>query len=474
MNNSDRFLSTESPLWNLEERLNISIWHDSLSLPVSQEPYTASEISLQESANFVFIRDEADTHSNCLVFLSDQTRLVRLFQALPFLALDCRCYLCNDQLIEERLLSLKRDESLSANNKATRLLSALLNTAANQGASDIHLEHQIDRIVVRMRINGDLIVIPPEESLEESLFYKIKLVSKMDIAKLRSPQDGHFPFTSDQGKRFDIRTSTIPGVYGEKLVMRLLPAASLRFSMAELGFDDEHISLIKRAIAQKSGMILFTGPTGSGKTTSLYAILNELIAEPINIVTIEDPVEYRLGGITQVQVNELAGITFSSALRAFLRQDPDVILVGEIRDQETAQIAARSAQTGHLVLSTLHSNDAFETIRRLKNLSVDDDDIASSIKLIVSQRLIQGKCVCDSDPACSNCMGSGTAGRIPLMEVLPVTQELRRLISQGSTIDELRSFAKTRHHNSLQDMGSRLVNEGKAGRSAMAAFLADD
>ena len=279
----------------------------------------------------------------------------------------------------------------------------------------------------------------------------------MDIAQRRSPQDGHFPFISDQGKRFDLRTSTIPGVNGEKIVIRLLPSAAVQFSMEDMGFAEKQVSIIQRNLTAKTGMILFTGPTGSGKTTSLYAILKEIMSETLNIITVEDPVEYRLNSITQVEVNELAGVSFSSALRSFLRQDPDVILIGEIRDQETAQIAARAAQTGHLVLSTLHSNSVFEAIHRLNNLGVKNDDIASSLKLIVSQRLISKLCSCLGSSDCKECFGKGYSGRVPLLETLEITAKIRKLLSFGKGVAEIEHEAKGDGFVSLRQQGMQLV-----------------
>ena len=228
-----------------------------------------------------------------------------------------------------------------------------------------------------------------------------------------------------------------------------------------MGFSSKHIKIIKKCIQVKTGMILFTGPTGSGKTTSLYSILKELQSEALNIITIEDPVEYRLNGITQVEVNNLAGISFASALRSFLRQDPDVILVGEIRDIETAQIAARAAQTGHLVLSTLHSNNVFEAIHRLKNLGVKGDDIATSLKLLVSQRLIPKACNCNFDSDCQLCSGKGVSGRVPILETLQISPIIKKMLSYEEALSDIEKASCSEGFVSMRDFGTKLVEENK-------------
>jgi len=221
-------------------------------------------------------------------------------------------------------------------------------------------------------------------------------------------------------------------------------------------------------------MILFTGPTGSGKTTSLYSILKELQSEALNILTIEDPVEYRLNGITQVEVNNLAGISFASALRSFLRQDPDVILVGEIRDTETAQIAARAAQTGHLVLSTLHSNNVFEAIHRLKNLGVRGDDISTSLKLLVSQRLVPKICNCNFSPDCQYCSGKGVSGRIPLLETLPISPMVKKMLSYEDALSDIEKASCSEGFISMRNFGEKLVAENKISAIELDATCPDE
>ena len=280
----------------------------------------------------------------------------------------------------------------------------------------------------------------------------------MDIAKSRVPQDGHFQYLTQRGKKFDLRTATIPGVFGEKIVIRLLPVTPVSISMDHLGYTPTCLKLIRSAVSRSSGFVLFSGPTGSGKTTSLYAILNELNSEALNIVTIEDPVEYRIERITQVAVNEQAGVTFSTALRSFLRQDPDVILVGEIRDSETAKIACRAAQTGHLVLSTLHSNNVFESIQRLRGLNIGNDDIASSLSLIVSQRLVNKWCTCHGqDIDCPDCFGTGYCGRMPVMSILQVDQTIRNMIAGNASVLEIEQQALSQGFEPLRSKIAKMV-----------------
>ncbi|MCP4751789.1 MAG: type II/IV secretion system protein [Proteobacteria bacterium] len=450
-----------SSFWDLEQKLGVLTWRNLLALPETDQRHAPEKLRLEQTLGFTYVDNSTHSRETATVFVSERTDFANLCRFLPFLFENYQIYLCADRLIQERLHSLDRDEMFQGDNKATNNLFFLLEKAAHSNASDIHIESLPGGKQVRIRIDGNLQKIDLPEDIDESLFIKIKLHSGMDIAQKRAPQDGHFPFISDQGKRFDLRTSTVPGVNGEKIVVRLLPSASVQFSMQQMGFSAEHSSTVQRNIVAKTGMILFTGPTGSGKTTSLYAILKELMSESLNIITIEDPVEYRLNNITQVEVNDLAGISFSSALRSFLRQDPDVILVGEIRDQETAQIAARAAQTGHLVLSTLHSNNVFEAVHRLKSLGVEGDDIASSLKLLVSQRLVTRLCSCGRRSDCPDCSGKGSIGRIPIMEILEISPSIRKLLSYGSAISEIEKQAVEEGFVSLRKHGEKLAGDNR-------------
>lgn len=466
-----------SSLWNLESKLQIPIWNDPLSIPNPGFDYSDSQIQLQKDLGFIFIPNRLKDKSGFDVFLSTKTDLESLFQCLPFIFEEYRLFLCEQELISDRLAFLDNRESFIAENRTTQALSSLLEKAIVKNASDIHLESMSHEKIVRFRINGQLIVQNTDELINEALFSKIKLISKMDISKSRQPQDGQFQFTSKTGVRYDMRTATAPGVFGEKIVIRLLPTSTVKLTLEALGFPSQYLSIIRKTIKQKSGMILFTGPTGSGKTTSLYAILHELIKEPINIMTIEDPVEYRINSITQVEVNELAGITFSSSLRAFLRLDPDVILVGEIRDSETAQIAARASQTGHLVLSTLHSNDVFESLRRLKNLGIENDDLAGSLKLIVSQRLVPRRCGCDAGRAeigCEKCNNTGIDGRIPILEILETSKNLKKMIAEGENEHQIKKAAEKSGFFSLKQYATELVGQKVIREDDWQYFFQED
>ena len=461
MNSSSKETHSKSDeIWHLSQQLGISIWKNLLSLPESDDNHTPALINLERSIQFTFVVQSAERDGlKAQIFVSEKTNLISLCKYLPFLFKRYQIFLCADNLIQQRILAFSHDEMLQEDNQAKKNLSYLLEKAAQDNASDIHIESLSGTKQVRMRIDGKLKKVSLTEQIDERLFIKIKLHSRMDIAQKRAPQDGHFPFISSYGKHFDLRVSTVPGINGEKIVLRLLPATSVQFSMEEMGFSSRHIAIIKKCIRVKTGMILFTGPTGSGKTTSLYSILKELQSEALNILTIEDPVEYRLNGITQVEVNNLAGISFASALRSFLRQDPDVILVGEIRDTETAQIAARAAQTGHLVLSTLHSNNVFEAIHRLKNLGVKGDDIATSLKLLVSQRLVPRSCNCNMSPDCQLCSGKGVSGRIPILETLQISPVIKKMLSYEEALSDIEKISFSEGFVSMRDFGTKLVAE---------------
>ena len=277
---------------------------------------------------------------------------------------------------------------------AVRLVSEIIQTAMKKRASDIHIEPQANATVVRIRVDGvlrELETIP--RSIQNSLISRIKILSDMDIGERRAPQDGRF-MVAVGPRKVDMRVSSLPTQYGEKIVMRLLETSAPLLSFADLGFPQDISERYRKLLALPQGMLLVTGPTGSGKSTTLYSALNVLRKPAVNIVTVEDPVEYDLPGINQVHVNSRAGLTFASCLRSILRQDPNVIMVGEIRDLETAEIAMKAAQTGHLVLSTLHTNDSISAVVRLLDLGIPEYLIASSVTGILAQRLVRKLCSC--------------------------------------------------------------------------------
>lgn len=349
----------------------------------------------------------------------------------------------------------------------------LLETAVSEKCSDIHLEIREDGMHARMRIDGllkDVKQFP--KGLESALISKLKIMAGMDVAVKRKPQDGHYAYKSIKGECYDLRISTLPTESGEKLVLRLLDQTPVKYKLEVLNFFQQDLKVLREASQMTSGLILVVGPTGCGKTTTLYAILNEINSPEKNIITIEDPVEYHIEGINQVSVNPEHELSFAQALRSSLRQDPDVILVGEIRDEETASIAVRSALTGHLVLSTLHSTNAVTTIQRLVNLGVDIDILAETLKVILSQRLVRRRCDHSDDVVyCPKCKGSGYAGRIPLYEILKVNSLVSQRIRDGLLGNDLISPDSDLYFHSFQDIAEHLQNNQLTSISELSPIL---
>lgn len=359
--------------------------------------------------------------------------------------------------------------SASTEAPVIKLVNGMLNDAINKGASDIHVESYEKAFRVRFRIDGVLYdAMNPPIKFKNAFISRLKIMSKLDIAERRLPQDGRIKIKTDRNREVDFRVSVLPTLFGEKVVLRLLDKSSLQLDMTKLGFEQDDLKIFQQGIAQPFGMVLVTGPTGSGKTTTLYSALSELNDISKNISTAEDPVEYNLMGINQVQIHEEIGLTFANTLRAFLRQDPDIILVGEIRDFETAEIAIKAALTGHLVLSTLHTNDAPSTVNRLLNMGIEPFLIASSVTLIVAQRLVRKVCsecripttlseqvVNDLGVAseefqhvqlykgtgCRTCNHTGFKGRIAVYEVMPLNEHLKELILKGASSSDLKKEA---------------------------------
>lgn len=351
---------------------------------------------------------------------------------------------------------------------ATAIWDALVAQAVAERASDIHVEPLEDALRVRMRIDGALReIVSLPQTLQPSVCARIKILSNLDIAEKRRPQDGHVRYSTG-GRTVDLRVSTLPTVAGEKIAVRVLDRRVALLPIQELGFSEENLSLYERLCRSPHGMLLATGPTGSGKSTTLYATLARLHTAEKNIVTIEDPVEYRIDGINQAQVNPKADLTFAKLLRSVLRQDPNVVMVGEIRDVETARIAVRAAMTGHVVLSSLHTNDAIGAVARLGDMGVESYLLASSLLGVVAQRLVRRICphcrisyaAGDAGPerallgaryapdlvlwrgaGCEACAQTGYRGRIAVYEVLVVTEALRELIARGETAQALRAAA---------------------------------
>jgi type IV pilus assembly protein PilB len=372
-----------------------------------------------------------------------------------------------------------------------RLVNVLLMGAIQKGASDIHIEPYEKELRVRYRIDGLLYnIMAPPLKFRDAMTSRIKIMSKLDIAEKRLPQDGRIKIRfQDDGKKkeIDFRVSCLPTLFGEKIVMRLLDSTKLMLDMTKLGFDPESLKKFESAIEKPWGMVLVTGPTGSGKTNTLYSSISKINKTDTNIMTAEDPVEFNLVGINQVQVRENIGLTFAATLRSFLRQDPNTILVGEIRDFETAEIAVKAALTGHLVLSTLHTNDAPSTVNRLMNMGIEPFLVASSLNLVCAQRLVRRICkscvekhplpaaalehagfsaadsktvVPNRGKGCEKCNNTGFKGRVGLYEVMDITEELRELILVGASALELRRKAVEGGMITLRQSGLLKVKEG--------------
>ncbi|MCB1930493.1 MAG: type IV-A pilus assembly ATPase PilB [Rhodocyclaceae bacterium] len=378
-----------------------------------------------------------------------------------------------------------------------RFIQKVLVDAINEGASDIHFEPYEKYYRIRFRTDGVLREIAqPPLILREKIAARIKVISRLDISEKRVPQDGRMKLVLSKNKAIDFRVSTLPTLHGEKIVMRILDPSSAMLGIDALGYEAEQKTALLAAIERPYGMILVTGPTGSGKTVSLYTCLNLLNKAGVNISTAEDPAEINLPGINQVNVNDKAGLTFSAALKSFLRQDPDIIMVGEIRDFDTAEIAIKAAQTGHLVLSTLHTNDAPTTLERLRNMGVAPFNIASSVILITAQRLARRLCTCKMpmeipeqvlleagfDKAaldgswqpygpvgCDRCKGSGYKGRVGIYQVMPISEEMSSIIMRNGNSIELAEQAQIDGVRDLRQSGLLKV---KQGMTSLAEVLA--
>jgi type IV pilus assembly protein PilB len=369
-----------------------------------------------------------------------------------------------------------------------KFIQKMLLDAINDGASDIHFEPYEKFYRIRFRVDGILReVATPPLAIKEKIASRIKVISRLNIAEKRVPQDGRMRLVLSKNRAIDFRVSTLPTLQGEKIVMRILDPSSATLGIEALGYEPEQKAVLLEAISRPYGMILVTGPTGSGKTVSLYTCLNILNKDGINISTAEDPAEINLPGVNQVNVDDRAGLTFPVALKAFLRQDPDIIMVGEIRDLETAEISIKAAQTGHLVLSTLHTNDAPQTLTRLMNMGVPMFNIASSVLLITAQRLARRLCNCkkpitvpnqalldagytESDldgswtlfgpGGCDRCKGTGFKGRVGIYQVMPISEEMQRLILSGASALDLAAQAKAEGVKNLRESGLLKVKQG--------------
>ena len=402
----------------------------------------------------------------------------------------------NDTTLEDAVI---REDINSS--PVVMLVNALVETAVHQRASDIHVEAHIDRIRVRCRVDGVLNTTATyDRRLLPAIIARIKILRGLDISERRKPQDGHFTARVDR-REYDVRVSTMPTFYGEKCVMRLNQKSAFTRGKEALGFSPEDLRQFNRILRSPNGIVLVTGPTGSGKSTTLYAALSELNSEAVNIVTVEDPVEANIDGVNQVQVNTKAGVSFNSILRSILRQDPDIIMIGEIRDAETASIAVQASITGHLVVSTLHTNDTASSVTRLLDMGIESYLIADSVTGIIAQRLLrrlcpgckrsrpptadeaaylrlspeerEGAAVWEST-GCQRCGGTGYFHRIGIYEIMEMTPKLRSMVSRRATAEELREAALQNGMRTLRQSARNLVLGGVTSLAEMKRITAED
>ena len=385
------------------------------------------------------------------------------------------------ETVEKDLTEANIGENINASDAPViRFVDLLLSQAVKSGASDIHIEPQENSMSIRMRIDGFLRdMVPPARRMQAAVVTRVKILSKMDVAERRLPQDGRFRIKAAD-RDIDVRVSVLPTIYGEKVVMRILDPSAVTHDIDKLGFEPKLLAEFKTILDQPHGIIVVTGPTGSGKTTTLYAVLNYLKDPTKNITTVEDPVEYRLKGINQIQVKPEINLDFASSLRAIMRQDPDIILVGEIRDKETVEVAIKASLTGHLVLSTFHTNDAPSAISRFIYMGIEPYLLASTLNLIVAQRLVRRICEYCKKPAtlnekvlrslkldpqqvkdrvfyhgtgCQSCGGTGYKGRLPIFEFLVMDNEMREKVTAGASEAQLRTLARQKGYGGLLESG---------------------
>jgi len=393
----------------------------------------------------------------------------------------------------DETLDLDRLKQAAEEAPVIRLVDLIIRQAIKERASDIHIEPFRDRISLRYRIDGVLCEIsPPARHLHAAIISRIKILCRMDIAEKRLPQDGAFVMTME-GRSIDFRVSTISSIYGEKVVIRILDKSASLLDLGRLGFDANALQAFRQAIRDPYGLILITGPTGSGKSTTLYAALNEINSPAKNILTIEDPVEYRLEGVNQVQVKPGIGLTFAAGLRAFMRQDPDILMVGETRDMETAEICVRAALTGHLVFTTLHTNDAPSAVSRLVDIGVAPYLLSSTITIVVAQRLLRQLCdhckeayepireirdkfhiteeLLYRAKGCEHCTNTGYRGRLGVYEVMTLDRKLRDAIAKGHPAHVLKDVAVASGVSTLWDEGLKKVRAGLTSMEELAGVV---
>ena len=453
--------------------------------------YQVMPIRSEGNQLFIAMADPMD------YFAMEELRMATGYQIVPAIATKDALqrtiakYYDLQESLEEAMGELLPEEDVEEagitddDSPVVRLVNQIISNAVTQRASDIHFDPQELELKIRYRIDGILITertLP--KHMQNLIIARLKIMANLNITESRVPQDGRIKMTVNF-KPIDLRISTLPSVYGEKVVMRILDLSNALESFDKLGFSKENEEAFRKMIHRPNGIVLITGPTGSGKSSTLYAALNQLNNEEVNIITVEDPVEYRLAGINQVQVNEAVGMTFAASLRSILRQDPDIIMVGEIRDFETAQITIRASLTGHLVLSTLHTNSAVAAITRLADMGIEPFLIASSLTGVVAQRLVRKVCRdCEEivEPTerekkifneanieitevkrgrgCGSCNRTGYRGRIAIFEVIPIDDKIRKLIMESASADQIQAYVKESGVKSLLDDGLDKVKQG--------------
>ena len=446
-----------------------------------------------EATDYALDEEKASGSSNAGLTIDDDLVDVEDFDALVHGAVD------NVEVIDTQV---QPDESGEIEGPIIKIVNGILLKAIKLGASDIHFEPYERVVRVRYRIDGVMrreMTLPIQ--IRNAIVSRLKIMSKLDIAEKRLPQDGRIKLRLGKGREMDFRVSSIPVLFGEKVVLRLLDKSALQLDMTKLGFEESAMEDFKNAIRRPVGMILVTGPTGSGKTTTLYSALSELNKETENIMTAEDPIEYNFMGINQVQMHEEIGLTFASALRSFLRQDPDIIMVGEIRDFETAQIGVQAALTGHLVLSTVHTNDAPGTITRLIDMGVEPFLISSAVILILAQRLIRKICTECREPikvhpqllidlgvppdevksfpvykgkGCPICNNTGYKGRLGLYEVMPMKEDVKELVLSRASTTEIKKEAIRLGMKTLRQSGVMKIKSGMTTIEEVLRSTIDD
>ena len=370
---------------------------------------------------------------------------------------------------------VERLRDIASEAPVIRLLNRLITSAVERNASDVHIEILEDHIRVRYRVDGALQVVELlDRSLQLGLVSRIKILACLNIAEQRLPQDGRIRLAV-KGRDIDLRVATMPTLYGENVVLRILDRKGMALDLASLGFDTAAVRQLNQILSAPNGVLLVTGPTGSGKTTTLYAALTSLNVTQSKLFSVEDPIEYHLKGITQIPVRPQIGLDFAAVLRSVLRQDPDVIMVGEIRDSETAKIAVQASLTGHLVLSTLHTNSAASSITRLRHMGIENFLIASSVRAIVAQRLVRQTCDHHQNDGnlatCNSCHGSGYTGRTVIYEILVFTEAIQQAVLDGDSDSEIESLARTQGMLTLAECGQRKVDAGETLAAEIARVI---